>query len=696
MGALLNWLDHRTGYRHLLHHTLYEPIPGGARWRYVWGSTLVFTFTVQVITGVFLWMAYSPSAQTAWESVYYIQHQMDYGWVVRGLHHFAAQAMVVLMVLHFMQVVVDGAYKAPREVNFWLGIVLMLIVLGLSLTGYLLPWDQKGYYATQVATKILGVTPGVGPELQQLVQGGPEYGHHTLTRFFALHAGVLPGLLIAFLALHIYVFRRHAITPADPTKNPKFAVLLTVLFGPVGMFYANSVAALLMFAIAGAAGRGFWQLWQRGWDPQTVLLIAAGAYFLMNLVFAPWAARSARKFQQSDSYFWPDQILKDAVACLAVLAAVMGLTLYFGGAELTAPADPSEEFAAARPEWYFLFLFQFLKIEWVEHMGLQFGAIVVPGAIMAIIVLMPLIGRWKLGHRFNVAFLSALMIGIGWLTVWALRNDWGDAEFLAARERAVRDGHRTVALANAHGIPVDGAQALLRSDPRTQGPKIFARNCAACHRYDGHDGTGRKLSAEPTAADLGNFGTREWLRSLLVNYKEHFAPLERATRPDGEPVGFMSGEMADWSESNREFLLQEENTPALDALAEFIVAQSQRDDIPGPKAELVEQGRELFATSTWPGGDLPSFSSCGDCHAIKPAGADEPLSEGAGEYYPSLTGYGGQEWLRAFIAHPEQFYGENNAMPAFAGRLSEEELDLLVRWMTGDYHHPDEPHSSAE
>ena len=101
-----------------------------------------------MITGIVLWLAYSPSSQTAWESVYYIQHEMWGGWFLRGLHHYTAQAMNVLLVLHLMQVVIDGAYKAPREVNFWFGVLMLQLVLGLSLTGYLLPWDQKGYWAT--------------------------------------------------------------------------------------------------------------------------------------------------------------------------------------------------------------------------------------------------------------------------------------------------------------------------------------------------------------------------------------------------------------------------------------------------------------------------------------------------------------------------------------------------------------------
>src|SRR5262245_56825437 len=115
--GIAEWLDNRTGYRGLVNAALYEPIPGGARWRYVWGSTLVMRFATKVVTGIFLWMAYSPSTQTAWESVFYIQHEMWGGWLLRGIHHFMAQAMVVLLAIHFWQVVWDGAYRAPRELN---------------------------------------------------------------------------------------------------------------------------------------------------------------------------------------------------------------------------------------------------------------------------------------------------------------------------------------------------------------------------------------------------------------------------------------------------------------------------------------------------------------------------------------------------------------------------------------------------
>src|SRR5688572_15232731 len=336
MKSFLNWLDSRTGCKKILHEALYEKVPGGARWRYVWGSTLTFALVVQFITGFFLWLAYNPSSQTAWESVYYIQNHMTVGWLLRGIHHFTAQAMNVLLVLHLMQVVIDGAYKAPREVNFWFGFLLLLLVLALSLTGYLLPWDQKGFWATKVATNIVAITPVIGPELQKLIIGGADYGHHTLSRFFALHAGFLPAAVVALLVGHIYLFRRHGLTAKEPKRGP-------------------------------------------------------------------------------DTYFWPDQVLKDAVACLAVLATVLFLVVrprlmgMEGGADLGPPADPSENYSAARPEWYFLFLFQFLK--YFPGGTEVWGAVVIPTLLLVLVCLMPFFGKWRLGHRFNIGFLCALFIG---------------------------------------------------------------------------------------------------------------------------------------------------------------------------------------------------------------------------------------------------------------------------------------------
>ena len=133
--------------------------------------------------------AYSPSSATAWGSVYYINHVMWMGWFIRGLHHFGAQTVMVLLLLHLLQVLLAGAYRAPREFNWWFGLALLVLTLGFSLTGYLLPWDQKGYWATKVATNIMGGAPVIGPYLKKVVVGGTDYGNQTLTRFYGLHVG---------------------------------------------------------------------------------------------------------------------------------------------------------------------------------------------------------------------------------------------------------------------------------------------------------------------------------------------------------------------------------------------------------------------------------------------------------------------------------------------------------------------------
>lgn len=603
MKNLLNWLDDRTGYKTFLYEALYERVPGGARWRYVWGSTLVFTFTVQLITGLFLWMAYNPSAQTAWESVYYIQYEIQLGWLLRGIHHFTAQAMVVLLVVHLLQVIIDGAYKAPREVNFWLGLILMKIVLALSLTGYLLPWDQKGYWATKVATNIAGITPGVGDEVRTLAVGGIDYGHATLSRFFALHAGLLPALLIGFLALHIYVFRRHGLTVPDPIHKP-------------------------------------------------------------------------------DTTFWPDQVLKDAVACLAVLAAVLFLVLWHGagpqgGAELGAPADPTESYSAARPEWYFLFLFQLLK--YFPGKTEIIGAMILPGAIVGVLFLMPFLGRWKLGHRFNLAFIFGILGGIGILTGLALHDDSRDSDYQLAVVDARHKAERVKELVQIEGIGPAGAVHLLHGDPKTRGAALFARNCASCHRYDGHDGTGKVPAEIATASDLGTFGTRTWIRGMITGTagRQHFGPTENAPEV-GER--FTGGEMAKWVAENVASKKMREGE--VDAVVEFLASLSGHRGIGELDKTKIAKGQEFFALGT----DAVA-GTCYACHAMTLANDPDGLFKDPDVKMvsdaPDLSGYGSAEWLHEFIRNPAltKFYGGHNAMPAFADRLSNQELDLIVAWM---------------
>jgi ubiquinol-cytochrome c reductase cytochrome b subunit len=593
MKRLIDWLDNRTGCKALVHDALYENVPGGARWRYVWGSTLTFALVIQFITGIFLWMAYSPSSQTAWESVFYIQYQMAGGWLLRGIHHFTAQLMTILLVLHLMQVLIDGAYKAPRELNFWFGILLLLLVLALSLTGYLLPWDQKGYWATKVSTNIAAITPVIGPYLQKLIVGGSDYGHHTLTRFFALHAGVLPAAVVALVVVHVYLFRRHGLTPKKPLRR-------------------------------------------------------------------------------KDAAFWPDQVLRDAVACLAVLGTVLFLILLPRlqdpgaplGASLGAPADPSEAFSAARPEWYFLFLFQFLKY-FPGSMEIL-GALVIPSLALGVIFLMPLLGRWKLGHRFNLGFMFCILIGAGLLTIAAKNQDRNDPTFRAAVEDAEKNADRVRHLAAA-GIPPEGALTLLKNDPMTQGPRLFARNCASCHRYDGHNGIGLATSEPQSAPDLKGFASREWLARFLD--PEHIASSNMfgGTRfKDGKMVRFVKRTVAAYSPEEKEGLVKVIAAVSAEAKLPAQAAIDQRD------AALIEEGRTLADNDTF---------RCTECHQFR-----KPTDDASA---PDLTGFGSAEWLTAIIKNPahERFYGRrNDRMPAFGdpGKLDDRSIAMIVDWMRGE------------
>jgi ubiquinol-cytochrome c reductase cytochrome b subunit len=188
-------------------------LPGGARWAAAFGSLLLFAFLVQVITGILLSINYAPSVETAYSSVKYIQEEVPSGAFIRAVHHWGSSAMVVLLLVHLVQVFVWGAYKRPREFTWMIGVLLLFCTLGLAFTGYLLPGDQKAYWATKVGLGIASTIPWIGDSLRTLLQGGPQLGNLTLTRFFTIHGFILPGLLILLVVVHLYLFRRHGVTP---------------------------------------------------------------------------------------------------------------------------------------------------------------------------------------------------------------------------------------------------------------------------------------------------------------------------------------------------------------------------------------------------------------------------------------------------------------------------------------------------
>src|SRR6516225_7525641 len=201
--------EERTGWSLLKQVLFLEPLPGGSRWTAAFGSLLLFAFALQVFTGILLTTSYAPSVDTAWPSVRYIQEELPLGSFIRALHHWGSSAMVILLLFHLMQVFVWGAYKKPREFTWMTGVLLLFCTLGLAFTGYLLPWDQKAYWATKVGLGIAGTVPGIGDGLRTSLQGGDEIGNLTLTRFFTIHGFILPGLVVGLVVVHLYLFRCH-------------------------------------------------------------------------------------------------------------------------------------------------------------------------------------------------------------------------------------------------------------------------------------------------------------------------------------------------------------------------------------------------------------------------------------------------------------------------------------------------------
>lgn len=207
-GKLFQWLDHRTGIDSLLRAALDEPIPGGASLAYVFGSGLLFLFLSQVITGVFLAFYYVPSADHAHTTIAYITKEVTAGSFIRSIHSYGSSAIVIVLLLHLTQTFLYGSYKGKRELLWLAGCLLFALMLGMSFTGYLLPWDQKAFFATTVGTNILAEVPFVGNSLKSLLRGGTEMGTLTLSRFFVLHVFLIPAFIFAFVGAHVYLFRR--------------------------------------------------------------------------------------------------------------------------------------------------------------------------------------------------------------------------------------------------------------------------------------------------------------------------------------------------------------------------------------------------------------------------------------------------------------------------------------------------------
>jgi ubiquinol-cytochrome c reductase cytochrome b subunit len=555
-----DWLDARLGHRQLFRRALDEPVPGGSRWAYVFGSALVVLLALQALTGIALASYYSPSTTDAWGSVYFIQHHVAWGWFLRGMHHYGASAMVVLLFAHLLQTVWFGAFKSPRELNWLAGFFLLQLVLGMALTGYLLPWDQKGYWATQVATSIAGTVPLVGDGLQALLVGGQSYGNLTLTRFYALHVLVLPLLLGGLLLLHLYLFRRHGLTP--PPRLP--------------------------------------------------------------------LEEQKRRAQP----FFPNQLLKDVLFSAAVVGIIAYLTYRSRGAPLEAPADPASGYLA-RPEWYFLPLFQLLK--YFEGRAEVMGTVVIPSLAMGFIALLPFLyallrRKTRRAHALMAGAVTAGLLGTVLLGALALYEDAESAAFADMSKKARDEAALAQRLAQ-QGVPVEGPLFLYRNDAQVWGERVFMKHCRACHTA---------CEQQPYKGDvcLEGYATRPWLRAFL--------------RKPQSPHFFGNTQIDEMD-------AYEGSEEQLNALVEFLYGQGERE---GVDVALASEGQKLFVSE-----------GCEACHALDGRGTGDA---------PDLKGYASTGWLTAFIRAPDasRFYGKLNKMKRFETKdLSDDELAAVVAYL---------------
>lgn len=306
-----SWVDHRTGVKTAISGFLLEDIPASAGWPQVFGSVALFLFLIQSLTGILLALNYAPTAGEAYTSVRYIVKQVAGGRMIHGLHHWGASLMIIVVAAHMAQVFIFGAFRRPREATWIAGVLLLLLTLAFGLTGYLLPWDNKAYWGTVVTTNIAASLPVVGHLLVHLMGAAGGVGSLTFSRFYALHTLLLPAATVSLIILHVYLVRRHGITPSRfPTGETQ--------------------------------------------------------------------------------KFYPKQLVRDLCAVFVAFTCLF-LAACFLDVPLERLADPTDTEYIPRPEWYFLFLFQLLKV-FPGRLEL-IGTLVLPSLTILVLILLPFLHR---------------------------------------------------------------------------------------------------------------------------------------------------------------------------------------------------------------------------------------------------------------------------------------------------------------
>lgn len=489
---LRDWLDGRTGYRTGLRRLLHEEIPAGVGWWFVTGSVVLFLLALQFLTGVVLAMYYVPAPEFAYDSVRFIMDRLTFGRLLRGLHAFGASFVVVAASVHMLRVVAFGSYKRPREVTWLTGVVLLLFIFGFALTGYLLPWDQKAYWATTVAINIGRSTPFVGEWLAGLLRGGTDLGALTLLRWYAAHVFLLPAALIGFTVAHLFLMRRHGISgPIAPVAGTPQT------FYPHHALKDTVAIALVFSALLTLAGLRAPEL-EAIADPLDATYLPRPEWYFLPLF-------------QLLKYF-PGQF--EPVVTIVVPGLVVAALLLLPFLDRRPERHPSK-----RPAVTAGFTFLLIGLSTLTYVGLRDSPRQAPppdGGLMAVA------GRQFVEaarcQQCHVAGGVANPIGA---TRPRRDPEWlaghvADPEIIAPGIRPAPRGGMDQARIRAilsYLSTLRAGMTIADADPDVDtAARVFARSCAFCHQMDG--------GGETIGPDLTHIGLKrdvQWLREWISN-----------------------------------------------------------------------------------------------------------------------------------------------------------------------------------
>ncbi len=439
MSRFKEWAEQRFPLPALRRALIDRPVPDRLTVWHALGAATLTAFLVQVATGVVLATYYVPAPDHAYDSIRFIQREVALGALLRGMHHWGASTVVVLIVAHMIRVFSIGAYKYPREANWLVGVGLFIVVMGLAFTGYLLPWDQRAYWATVVGTSLGRSTPVVGAAIQAVLRGGANVGAATLTRFYAFHTLWFPALVGGLALLHLALVVYHGHAPRAEGLEPGAPARTTD--AGYDLYYREAYAAT----------------------------------------------------QETDIHLWPDMLARYAVvSCLVVIIIVaLGATV---GAGLELPADPNDANYVPKPEWYFLPLYELMKL--VPGSMESLVGVGVPAGLVIVLLALPFFDRKSarsLRHRPLALGSLAVLLGSSGLLIGA----------------ALRPS--TLAPPPDTGAPLTTVEHAGRA-------LFWAQQCTLCHRIRNEGG-----NVGPDLSEVGLHHSVAWMHSFIEDPRRFHA-----------------------------------------------------------------------------------------------------------------------------------------------------------------------------